>query len=120
MYIINESGLYALIFGSKLESAKRFKRWVTYKQQKEELHISDRNNTRIKYLKLQDKLYKVFHISFYFMNIEADETDLTTDDVPAEEVFDVQEFKEFRVALMNKTGNKVAEIIDFGSRKKIS
>lgn len=26
--IINESGLYALIFGSKLESAKRFKHWV--------------------------------------------------------------------------------------------
>ena len=29
MTIINESGLYALIFGSKLESAQRFKRWVT-------------------------------------------------------------------------------------------
>lgn len=29
MMIINESGLYALIFGSKLESAKRFKYWVT-------------------------------------------------------------------------------------------
>ena len=29
MYIISESGLYALIFGSKLESAKRFKHWVT-------------------------------------------------------------------------------------------
>lgn len=29
MTIINESGLYALIFGSKLESAKRFKHWVT-------------------------------------------------------------------------------------------
>lgn len=27
--IINESGLYALIFGSKLESARRFKHWVT-------------------------------------------------------------------------------------------
>lgn len=27
--LINESGLYALIFGSQLESAKRFKRWVT-------------------------------------------------------------------------------------------
>ena len=26
---VNESGLYALIFGSKLESAKRFKHWVT-------------------------------------------------------------------------------------------
>lgn len=29
MYIVNESGLYALIFGSKLESAQRFKHWVT-------------------------------------------------------------------------------------------
>lgn len=27
--LINESGLYALIFGSKLESAKEFKHWVT-------------------------------------------------------------------------------------------
>lgn len=30
MTIINESGLYALIFGSKLDSAKRFKYWVTH------------------------------------------------------------------------------------------
>lgn len=29
MTIINESGLYSLILGSKLPSAKRFKRWVT-------------------------------------------------------------------------------------------
>lgn len=29
MIIVNESGLYSLIFGSKLESAKKFKRWVT-------------------------------------------------------------------------------------------
>ena len=29
MTIINESGLYALVFGSKLESAKKFKKWVT-------------------------------------------------------------------------------------------
>lgn len=27
--VINESGVYSLIFGSKLESAKQFKRWVT-------------------------------------------------------------------------------------------
>ena len=26
---VNESGLYALIFGSKLPKAKQFKRWVT-------------------------------------------------------------------------------------------
>lgn len=29
LVVINESGLYALIFGSKLESAQRFKHWVT-------------------------------------------------------------------------------------------
>jgi prophage antirepressor-like protein len=29
IYYINESGLYSLIFNSKLESAKKFKRWVT-------------------------------------------------------------------------------------------
>lgn len=28
-WLINESGLYSLILGSKLESTKRFKRWVT-------------------------------------------------------------------------------------------
>ncbi|MBZ1515951.1 phage antirepressor [Leuconostoc mesenteroides] len=27
--LVNESGVYSLIFGSKLESAKRFKKWVT-------------------------------------------------------------------------------------------
>lgn len=29
MIVINESGLYSLIFGSKLDSAKKFKQWVT-------------------------------------------------------------------------------------------
>lgn len=30
MTVINESGLYSLIFGSKLPEAKKFKRWVTH------------------------------------------------------------------------------------------
>lgn len=29
MWVINESGLYSLIFSSKLDSAKKFKHWVT-------------------------------------------------------------------------------------------
>lgn len=29
MTVINESGVYALVFGSRLETAKRFKHWVT-------------------------------------------------------------------------------------------
>lgn len=28
--VINESGLYSLVLSSKIESAKKFKRWVTY------------------------------------------------------------------------------------------
>lgn len=31
MVLINESGMYALVFGSKLANAKQFKRWVTSK-----------------------------------------------------------------------------------------
>jgi len=27
--LINESGVYSLVFGSKLKSAKQFKKWVT-------------------------------------------------------------------------------------------
>lgn len=30
MLIINESGLYSLVFGSKLQEAKKFKQWVTH------------------------------------------------------------------------------------------
>ena len=29
MFIINESGMYSLILGSRLDSAKKFKRWIT-------------------------------------------------------------------------------------------
>ena len=29
LYFVNESGLYALVFGSKLDTAQRFKHWVT-------------------------------------------------------------------------------------------
>lgn len=29
LVVINESGVYSLVFGSKLKSAKKFKRWVT-------------------------------------------------------------------------------------------
>ena len=58
--IINESGLYSLILSSKLESAKRFKRWVTsevlpqirkngryeLEQHDEQLGSRERNNSR--------------------------------------------------------------------------
>jgi len=45
--LINESGLYALIFGSKLEAAKEFKHWVTSEVlpniRKHGMYISENN-----------------------------------------------------------------------------
>ena len=43
--IINESGLYSLILGSKLPTAKQFKRWTSLSQQKKRrLHNEQRQN----------------------------------------------------------------------------
>ncbi len=44
--VINESGLYALIFGSKLESAKRFKHWVTSEVLPWRLYLKSRQTIR--------------------------------------------------------------------------
>ena len=51
MTVINESGLYALILSSKLESARRFKRWVT-----SEVLPAIRQNGRYE---LQQQVFKV-------------------------------------------------------------
>lgn len=45
------------------------------------------------------------------MTIEAKETDLTTADVPEDELWDALEFKDYSVKLTNNGGQ--AEIIDF-------
>lgn len=67
------------------------------------------NDTRIKYLQLSDKLYKVEKISFYDFSIKAVETDLKISDVPEEEIFSISEFKEFRVTLKNKGVNNIIQ-----------
>ena len=49
---INESGLYALIFGSKLDSAKKFKKWVTSedpKSHRESFRLSDDDMMKLNY-----------------------------------------------------------------------
>ena len=69
------------------------------------------NDTKIKYIKIRgtDKLYEVEKISFYDFSIKAVETDLKISDVPEEEVFDISEFKDFRVTLKNKGAGKIVE-----------
>ena len=67
------------------------------------------NDTKIKYLKVMNKLYQVTRISFYYMIIEATETDLSLDDVPPDEVWDIEDFKNYKIRLINNGGQ--AEII---------
>lgn len=65
MTVINESGLYALIFGSKLESAKRFKHWVT-----SEVLPSIRKNGSYEIAKYQPKATSVGEVANLLKIIE--------------------------------------------------
>lgn len=71
--------------------------------------ISKINDTKIKYIKVVDKLYEVEDISFFYFTVTAKETDETISDVPANEIFDITDFPEFRITLHNWQGN----VIDF-------
>lgn len=76
------------------------------------------NNTKIKYLKVENKIYEITRISFFYMEIEASETDLTVDDVAECELWDIEDFKNYRVKLVNNGG--MGEIVDIEEfRKKI-
>ena len=64
-----------------------------------------KNDTKIKYIKVLDRLYEVERISFFTFTVEAKETELTINDVPEQEVFDLSNFEEFKVRLNNWQGN---------------
>ncbi len=70
----------------------------------------------MKYILVSDKIYEITKISFFYMTVEAVETDLTINDVPGSEVWDIGEFKYYKVKLINSGGN--AEIIDFEDWKE--
>ncbi len=77
------------------------------------------NNTKIKYLNVEGKIYEITRISFFYMIIEASETDLTIDDVPEDEVWDLEEFKNYRVKLVNNGGmGEIVEFSDWVNRRK--
>lgn len=58
---------------------------------------------------MADKIYEVEKISFFDFSVQAKETGKTILDVPAEEVFDLTDFKDFKVKLRNWHGN----VVDF-------
>lgn len=66
-------------------------------------------------MQVEDKLYEVTKISFFSMTVEAVETDLAVDDVCEDEVWDIGEFKNYKVKLVNGSGK--AEIVDFSEWK---
>lgn len=77
------------------------------------------NDTKIKYLLVVDcKLYEVVNIDLIGLTIEAIETELTIPDVPPEEVFDITEFREFKITLRNRQG-KVIIFQDYVKNRKV-
>ena len=76
------------------------------------------NETRIKYLLLVDKIYEVETISFYYFTVTAKETDKTISDVPLEEVFDITDFKDFKITLRNWHGN-VVDFVNYVKNRKL-
>lgn len=71
------------------------------------------NDTKIKYIKISntDKIYEVEEISFYDFSIKAVETDLKVGDVAENEVFDISEFKDYKVTLKNGNVDNVVEFV---------
>lgn len=74
------------------------------------------NNTKIKYLNVENKIYQVTDISFFHMRIEAVETNLTVTDVPEDELWDIEEFKRYKIRLINNDG--MGKIVDFEEFRK--
>ena len=70
----------------------------------------------MKYISVGKKLYEIIKISFFYMEVEAVQTDLKINDVPESEVWDIWEFEYYKVKLINNGGQ--AEIIDFDKWKK--
>lgn len=74
------------------------------------------NNTKIKYLQVQDKLYEVRAISFYNMSIVAVGVGSSVVNALDDEIWDIKEFENYKIKLINNSGQ--AEIVDFGKWKQ--
>ena len=72
--------------------------------------------SKIKYIKVLHKVYRITDISFSAMTIRAVETDDAIAEVPEDEMFNVAELSEFRITLINNGG--LAKVIDFEAWKR--
>ena len=68
------------------------------------------STSKIKYINLSKKIYRVIKISFFTMELVAEETILSAATVPKDEVFDVMDYPGLKVTLIDMDGR--AEEID--------
>lgn len=69
------------------------------------------NTSKIKYINVVGKVYSVTKISFFYMTIDAVETNLTAANVPEDELWDISFFEDYKIRLINNGGQ--AEIVNF-------
>ena len=62
-----------------------------------------------------NKIYKVIDISFFHMEIRAVESLSSAASIPEDEIWDISEFKNYKITLINN-GEK-AKIVDFNAFK---
>ncbi len=74
------------------------------------------NDTKIKYILISDKIYKVKDIDFSHLTLEAEETGLRVGDVEESELWGVSDLEEFKIRLVNN-GSR-AGIIDMAGWMK--
>ncbi len=60
---------------------------------------------------MANKIYGVTSINWLHSSLEAKQTDLSVGDVPESELWDITEFADFRIRLVN--GEGVVRVIDF-------
>lgn len=70
----------------------------------------EENISKIKYILISDKIYKVTSIDWQRLTLEAEETELYVDDVPENELWDISDLEEFEIRLVNNGGG--ADVID--------
>ena len=76
----------------------------------------EENISKIKYILILDKIYKVTSINWQHLTLEAKGTELCVGDVPESELWGVSELEEFKIRLVNN-GCK-ADVIDMAEWRK--
>ena len=75
-----------------------------------------KNITRIKYISIGGKVYRVTDLSVSESYIEAAETELSTDEVPGDELWSIGEFGQYKLKLINR--QKKIKVININQWKQ--